>query len=858
MFQRLGHITARYRIPIIVGWIVLAAVLTLIAPDLDEVSSSDQKDFLPADAPFVHAQEVQARVFPEQSAASSSVVLVAAGPGGSVHDADVWAFIARLETWLNSASAPENIIQAVGPTTAPQFADQLISPDGRIALVGVGLSTIADVAATDEAVNAIDDWLAANTPAGLAAYQSGEAALSTQAEASALTTMDRTLWITIVLVIVALLIIYRSPVSPLIPLFAVTMALLVSVGIVGLLAEAGVIAVLTEVQTILVAVMYGAGTDYCLFLISRFREEMADEVGVAQATKRTVHLVGETISSSAGTVFVGFMSLVFAQMGMFKSAGPMLAIGIVISLLSGLTLVPALLAVLGNRAFWPTRARHRSSGRFYEFTSKLVSSRPLLTIALIAAVMAPFAVYGLSRDLNYDMVSELPEDIPSVRGYHLLQEHMGGGVLFPLTVVVTGHDADALAGEIVRLTDELYALEGVSDVRGLHTPLGYADETINGLLRVDAQLALLLSLDEQQDATATEVDPQAVVEGMKRYVSLIAARFPQVADDENLKTAQQILDGGMLGIMMRQKELLAAVEGLIVRFQGLDDAYLLPPAGEGDLFAQLKPLFDEYLSADGRSYRLEVVLSDPIGEGGFDTVNAIRELLQTYEGRGEAVVSGFTVVYTDIRDIMNQDMYRAFGIVLAGIFVVLLLMLRSVVAPVYLIATVVLSFTCTLGLTSLFFDLVLGVERLSWLLPLFMFVFLVALGIDYSIFLFGRIKEEVATHGVREGVHVAVARTGAIITSAGVILAGTFAGMMAGEIAFLTQLGFAVAVGVLMDTFIVRTVLDPALAALFGRWTWWPGGVPQARPSAVRPITTAELADSADPIFRPDRFFIVA
>jgi RND superfamily putative drug exporter len=184
---------------------------------------------------------------------------------------------------------------------------------------------------------------------------------------------------------------------------------------------------------------------------------------------------------------------------------------------------------------------------------------------------------------------------------------------------------------------------------------------------------------------------------------------------------------------------------------------------------------------------------------------------------------------------MNRDMYRAFGFVLAGVFLVLLLMLRSVVAPLYLIATVVLSFTCTLGLTSLFFDLALGVERLSWLLPMFMFVFLVALGIDYSIFLFGRIKEEVAYHGMHEGVHVAVARTGAIITSAGIILAGTFAGMMAGEIAFLTQLGFAVAAGVLIDTFVVRTMLDPALAMLFGRWTWWPGRVPQARAAGQTP-----------------------
>jgi putative drug exporter of the RND superfamily len=842
MFQRLGHWVARYRFLVIAIWIVAAVVLTLLAPGLAEVSSSDQSDFLPEDAPFVHAQEVQARAFPAQSAASNSVIVVDAGPGGDVRDPLVWAFLVDLEAWLASDEAPGNISQVAGPVTLPESADKLISADGRVALVGIGISTPMDLKPTDDAVRTIDDWLAAHTPAGLAAYQSGEAALNQQAEESALTTMDRTLWITLVLVVVALLAIYRSPVSPLIPLFAVTMALVVTMAVTGLLAEAGVISVLTEVQTILVAVMYGAGTDYCLFLISRFREEMADEAGVQMATQRTVHLVGETISSSAGTVFVGFMSLVFAEMGMFRSAGPMLAIGIAVSLLSGLTLVPALLATLGNRAFWPARACHRSSGRLYEATSKLVSSRPLLTILVIVAVMAPLSAHGLSRDLNYDMVSELPDDIASVQGYHLLEEHMGGGVLFPLTVVVTDRDPEAMAGEIVQLTEALYALHGVTDVRGLNTPLGYDDGNLNGLLRVDSQLKMLLAMGDGEEAAPGPQQAMAAIEGLQRYMAALTARFPEVAADENASTVGEILGSGLPGMVMRQGELLAAVQGLIARFEGMDDAYFLPPSGEGDLFADLRPLYDEYVAADGRAFRLEVVLADPIGEAGFATVHDIRGLLEGHRGSGEAVVSGFSVVYADIQEVMNRDMVRAYGFVLAGVFLVLLLLLRSVVAPMYLIATVLLSFTCTLGLTSLFFDLVLGVERLSWLLPMFMFVFLVALGIDYSIFLFGRIKEEVVHHGLREGVHVAVARTGAIITSAGIILAGTFAGMMAGEIAFLTQLGFAVAVGVLIDTFVVRTILDPALATLFGRWTWWPGGVPQARTACPQPLARiAEL-----------------
>jgi len=845
MFRCLGRIAAKYRVLVIIVWIALAAGLTAVAPSLDEVSSSDQKDFLPEDAPFIHAQKVQERVFPEQSAASSSVVIVDAGPGRDVYDPKVWAFVEELETWLSSGQAPSNISQVAGPATMPELADKLISGNGQIALVGIGMSSGMDLKPTDDAVMAIDDWLEEHTPAGVTAYQSGDAALNTQAEESAFTTMDRTLWITIILVVVALLAIYRSPVSPVIPLFAVTMALLVTLAVVGLLAEAGIIAVLTEVQTILVAVLYGAGTDYCLFLISRFREEMAGNAGAKEAARRTVNLVGETISSSAGTVFVGFLSLVFAEMGMFKSAGPMLAIGIAVSLLSGLTLVPALLAVLGDRAFWPAKARHRSSGRWYEATSKLVSSRPLLAIVVIVAVMTPLSVYGFSQDLNYDLISELPKEIPSVKGYHLLQEHMGSGVLFPLIVVVTGRDTATMAGEIVQLTEELHRLEGVADVRGLHTPLGYDDETLNGLLRVDGQLGLLLAMDGSQEEAVPDAEQvQAKINGMQRYMDALTAQFPELAGDENLRTAQQILDSGLMGIMMGQDELLAAVEGLIERLVGMDNAYLIPPMEEGDLFAELRPLYEEYVAADGASYRLEVVLTDAIGESGFDTVNDMREVLKAYQSDGEAVVSGFTAVYTDIRDIMNRDMYRAFGFVLAGVFIVLLLMLRSVVAPVYLIATVLLSFTCTLGLTNLFFDLVMGVERLSWLMPMFMFVFLVALGIDYSIFLFGRIKEEVAYHGSREGVHVAVARTGAIITSAGVILAGTFAGMMAGEVAFLTQLGFAVAAGVLIDTFVVRTMLDPALAALFGRWTWWPGGVP--RPQGRRQESPATAAEAQE------------
>jgi RND superfamily putative drug exporter len=344
-----------------------------------------------------------------------------------------------------------------------------------------------------------------------------------------------------------------------------------------------------------------------------------------------------------------------------------------------------------------------------------------------------------------------------------------------------------------------------------------------------------MAAGESATMAAAPQEADAIVSGMLRYSELLGDRFPELAADEDFSVIRDILEDSQEGMVGRELELLSAVAGLIERFRGMENAFLMPPTGEGELFAILKPLVDNYVARGGTSYRIEIALDNPLGETAMDAVRDIRDVLASTEAsdaKGEAVVSGFTAVFTDIQDVMARDQVRIYCFILMGIFAVLLLMLRSVVAPIYLIGTVVLSFTCTLGLTNLFFEAVYRVDKLSWMLPIFMFVFLVALGIDYSIFLFGRIKEEVARHGVREGVHVAVAATGAIITSAGIILAGTFAGMMVGDMMLLKQLGFAVSVGVLIDTFVVRTVLDPALAAAFGRWTWWPGGVPRLLESA--------------------------
>jgi RND superfamily putative drug exporter len=338
-----------------------------------------------------------------------------------------------------------------------------------------------------------------------------------------------------------------------------------------------------------------------------------------------------------------------------------------------------------------------------------------------------------------------------------------------------------------------------------------------------------------------------VLASLPDYLAQIATVQPGITEQAAYSATLETLTGQPL-----DTEALSA--NLFALSEAVPDAHLtiadLPPA-VGAAFGgeAVSQLINSYLNSDGAA-RFEVVLnSAPYSQSAMDTVDELNTVFATHTD--EYGVAGTTANNADLREILTEDSRMTIGLVLLGIFIVLLVMLRSIVAPMYLIGTILFSYTTTLGITRLVSDVVWGTSELTWWVPFFMFVFLVALGIDYSIFLFGRIKEEVGQHGINDGIHHAVQSTGSIITSAGVIVAGTFGAMMTGEILGLAQIGFAVAVGILIDTFVVRTVLDPALAALFGKWTWFPGGVPQQvkatdEADAVRGRGIPEMSGASD------------
>ena len=827
MFKLIGQFADRYRIPLLAGWIGAAILITLLAPNLDDVISNDQSDFLPDDAPSQIGFQLITEHFPDQAQNSNIVVVFDAGEGNQVLTPENSAYISEFSTWLISADQPDGIQSVQSPTFSSELASALTSADGQITIISIALDT-SDQDVHSEILDAINTQLD-DAPVTLDIYRTGNAAIFTEFDDTLTRSVDRTIFVTIALVIVMLLLIYRSPVSPFIPLTVVTIAFMIARGIVAWLGES-TFTISGTASMLLIVVMYGAGTDYCLFLISRFREEMANGTETRPAVRSTVHRVGESISSSAGTTATGFLALSMAQLGLFNTTGPTLAIGVIVSLLAGLTLTPAFLGLLGQRTFWPGEAKQRSSGAFYRRTSQLVSSRPLLTIIIIVLVMGPFALYGINYERNFDFLVDMPDEAESVEGFRILEEHIGAGELQPLSAVAVLENEDVLR-ETGTITRDLEAIDGVASVRTVNQPFGANHPTAN-LTRVDAQLMVLASVLAPSEANTDEptTEQMAFMQGLVQeipvYLTTLAELDPAIAENQAY--------GAILTELSAENpaDINASViaANLFMLSETTTHNYLLvselPPPMQ-QLFGgdAVSGLLASFVNLNTNAVRFEIVFTDaPYRPTSLDAVADVNTVLSRYTD--EYGVAGTSAQNADLREIMGEDTQLTFTLVLVGIFIVLLVMLRSVVAPLYLIGTIILSYTATLGITRLASGVLWGTDELTWWVPFFMFVFLVALGIDYSIFLFGRIKEEVRREGIHDGIHNAVESTGSIITSAGIIVAGTFGAMMTGEILGLAQIGFAVSVGILIDTFVVRTILDPALASFFGKWTWWPGGVP--------------------------------
>ncbi|MGY1577695.1 MMPL family transporter [Streptomyces sp. MN13] len=684
---------ARLLVPLLLlaVWLGIGGTLGPFAGRLGEVATNDQAAFLPRSAESTEVIAEQ-RAFRQEETLPAVVVWT---DDGNALLAD------RREA---AADALSGLTDA--PGVAGQVSPALLSDDGK-ALRGV-VPLRPDLG--DELPGTLERirTVAERVP-GTTVQLAGPAA--TQADLSdAFAGIDgMLLGVALAAVLVILLLVYRSVLLPLVIILGSVFALGLACAVVYALADRDVLRVDGQVQGILSILVIGAATDYALLVTARYREELAARADRYAAVIAAVRRSWGAVVASAATVALGLLALLISDLTNNRALGPVGAIGIGCAVLSSLTFLPAVLALLGRAAFWPAKPRPAqdpySGTGIWQRVAALVDRAPRRVWALSLAGLlacAAFAPALTSKGVPLD--ETFVNDAPSVAAQATLGRHFPGGSGNPTVVVA---DADRLPAVLATARDT----EGVAAAAGATESgrPGDAPLVVDGRVRVD--------------------------------VTLRAA-----ADSDAAK----------------------------------------------------------------------------------DTVARLRTALHAVPG-ADAEVGGYTAQQYDTLRTAERDRSLIVPVVLAIIFVILTVLLRSLLMPALLVATVALNFLATLGVSALVFEHVLGFTGTDPSVPLYGFVFLVALGVDYNIFLMDRVREESLRHGVRQGVLRGLVSTGGVITSAGVVLAATFAALGVIPLAFLTQIAFIVAFGVLLDTLVVRSLLVPALVRDIGPRAWWPGRLARSR-----------------------------
>jgi len=625
-------------------------------------------------------------------------------------------------------------------------------------------------------------------PAGLVVGVSGSAAVGGDMLTAAAESISSTEMYTVILVVLILLVVYRSPLLVAVPLTTIAISLMMATSIVAALTQLHLVdgfqwwdfKVFKTTKIFIIVIMFGAGTDYCLFLISRYREELNAGFAPAQAIARALTGVGDALAASALTTIFGLGMMFFSDFGKFRNSGPAIALCLAVALLTCLTLAPALLRAMGRFVFWPfgvgpkkgattgdAGGREDGNGRreseeggrlgfIWQYLARQIIARPGLILVAAILLMAPFAYRGTSVKVTYDLLTELDPKVESRRGTDLLKEHFHVGESGPVTVLAFKKDGDfeSETGKAVinDLTIALYRMDEVNTVRSIAEPLG--DEPRR-------QTGFNLSKRTLQKHRRTREIFLTQVPDLKGNV----ARFELILqhDPFSLEAVQDL---------NRLTETLDALSG--------------DPDPEDEALAELRAELDPESHWQGAEFSY----------------------------------SGTTASIRDLRDVTVSDNRRIKVLVFFAVFAVLLLILRHSVTCLYLMASVLFSFYVTIGITELIFMVAYGdtFHGLDWKVPIFLFVILVAIGEDYNIYLTTRVFEEQKRHGPLEGLRRAIVRTGGIITSCGVIMAGTFISMASGTLRGMVELGFALSLGVILDTFVVRPILVPAFFALVCRY----------------------------------------
>jgi RND superfamily putative drug exporter len=692
MLERFGKFIVKKRWWIIAIWIIAAALIITFCPTLASVESNDQSSFLPNSYESVQAAKVAKKSFPTSASATDIIVFKnkSGQPLSSQDQQTISTIVGQLDT--------AHIAHVKAVVTSPQQ----LSPNHTVQLSQVIYNGQSQDKSLADAVGGVRSKLnTATVGSGLSARLTGEVAIGHDTQDSFNKALKIVSIATIALVFVLPAVVFKSPLIGLLPVLSVGLVYSMGSSLLALAAKLFNFHVSQQLSVLFTVVLFGVGTDYILFLLFRYRERLRTGVHSREAVAFALSRASEAIFSAALVVISSFVAMFFAKFGIFSSFAPGLVIMVSVMLVAAITLVPALLAVIQEKIFWPSKPQTDTSMKptISKKLGSLVARHPGRVIGVIVIILVALSIGALGYKADFGSFSQPPAHTESAEAYRDIQRSFPAGVLNPTEIYITSDS----------------------------------------------------------------------------YIS-----------------AQQ----------------LSTLSSALTKVKGV--ATILPAT----------------VSPDGKSSVMSVILKDnPYSANALKTVSGpLRTTAHTVLTGPHVTVGGVTASLADVQSVTNRDLKVIFPVAAVFILIILILLLRSIIAPLYLLLSVSLVFTATLGAAVLVFTKLQSAPGLIFFLPIMLYVFVVAIGTDYNILTIVRLREEIkAGNPPRKAADLTIEHSSATVASAGMILAGTFISLLLAHISLLSQMGFAIAIGVVMSAYLVAPLLIPSISALLGYSIWWPG-----------------------------------
>ncbi|WP_187274533.1 MMPL family transporter [Paenibacillus sp. N3.4] len=933
---------------VVLIWIVIAVTSVVVLPDLQQIVRITESKFVPPDAGSAQASAILEQMDPDHKSKSNAVIVLQREAGLSEQDHD-W-FKKTLQQ-INSNKQQLGLVSTLSAYDDPTLSEKFVSKDRTTEMAIIQFPKDERSAVTTDSLALIKEQLK-NNPTGTTIDYTGSAPISADYNKSSEEGLKKTELLTVILVLSILLIVFRSPIAPFIPLITIGIAFIITRGLVALSTKAG-LPVSSFTETFLIAVLFGAGTDYCILLIHRFREELSQTTDRVLALTRTLTTVGKTVIYSGSTVLIAFFLIGFAKFGLYQSAVGV-SIGMAVTLLAAMTLTPALMLILGPVLYWPVKPKAGKShgdSKLWAAMAKITTKRPLAVLLVCVLLLSPF-IFLFQGTRSFDDLSEIDPSISAVKGFRKVETAFSSGEVLPVSIAIMSK-TDMRSPEGLAAMEKASAAASlaphVKEVRSAARPLGkqiqeltvpnQLEQTNKGLRELQSGVNQVRDgfVKAQTDMNAQSGDIMKLQEGAEQIsqklievqngakqltAGLTSSQkgATQISDAvQQLKLTASSLEDDLTKLVQENPELVksAAYQTLIAKQQGLVGglnqtaqglvplskglAQLTPASsgiaegagkladgqtevaggikqlqqglgkfdaglGEGTdaltkvsdglkeiLIAQsgiaensskqiagwyvpqqlleqddFKKSMDFYLSKDGKIGKLEIVLGiNPYSKEAMNSMDDLKKTIQdslagTTLAKVDVQLAGTTAQAHELDRISKDDFIRTGSLVLIGIYIVLALLLRSLIMPLYLLLSLGFNYLITMGIVEFIFVKLLGYEGLSWTVSFFVFLVIVALGVDYNIFLMARFKEEYRHGQVAQAMRKAMTTTGGVIMSAAVIMGGTFGALMFSGMNTLLQIGAGIVIGLAIYTTVIMGLIVPSLTVLFGESNWWP------------------------------------